>query len=53
MVNPYSVKQTKELDDNSQSKNDRKDLKVIAKLVTEGRYSAPYTPQFHENEWYQ
>ena len=38
------VKQTKELDDNSQSKNDRKDPKVIAKLVTEGRYSAPYTP---------
>ena len=43
MVNPYAVKQTKELDDNSQSKNDRKDPKVIAKLVTEG-YSAPYTP---------
>ena len=45
MVNPYAVKQTKELDDNSQSKNDRKDPKVIAKLVTEGRYSLPYTPQ--------
>ncbi len=44
MVNPYAVKQTKELDDNSQSKNDRKDPKVIAKLVTEGRYCAPYTP---------
>ena len=43
MVNPYAVKQTKELDDNSQSKYDRKDPKVIAKLVTEG-YSAPYTP---------
>ena len=40
----YAVKQTKELDDNGQSKNDRKDPKVIAKLVTEGRYSAPYTP---------
>ena len=39
MVNPYAVKQTKELDDNSQSKNDRKDPKVIAKLVTEGRYT--------------
>ena len=36
MVNPYAVKQAKELDDNSQSKNDRKDPKVIAKLVTEG-----------------
>lgn len=44
MVNPYAVKQTKELDDNSQSKNDRKDPEVIAKLVIEGRYSAPYTP---------
>ena len=44
MVNPYAVKQTKELDDNSQSKNDRKDPKVIAKLVIEERYSAPYTP---------
>ena len=42
MVNPYAVKQTKELDDNSQSKNDRKDPMVIAKLVTEGRYSVPY-----------
>ena len=42
MVNPYAVKQTKELDDNSQSKNDRKDPKVIAKLVIEGRYSEPY-----------
>ena len=45
MVNPYAVKQTKELDGNSQSKNDRKDPKVIAKLVTKGRYSLPYTPQ--------
>ena len=44
MVNPYAVKQTKELDDNSQSKNDNKDPKVIAKLVLEGRDSAPYTP---------
>lgn len=44
MVNPYAVKQTKELDDNNQSKNDRKDPKVIAKLVIEGRYSEPYTP---------
>ena len=44
MVNPYAVKQTKELDDNSQSKNDNKDPKVIAKLVIEGRYAAPYTP---------
>ena len=44
MVNPYTVKQTKELDDNSQSKNDRKNPKVIAKLVTKGRYSSQYIP---------
>lgn len=44
MVNPYAVKQTKELNDNSQSKNDNKDPKVIAKLVIDGRYSSPYTP---------
>ena len=44
MVNPYAVKQTKELDDNSQSKNDSKDPMVIAKLVIGGRYSEPYVP---------
>ena len=44
MVNPYHVKQTKELDDNSQTKNDQKDPKVIAKLVIEGRFSIPYMP---------
>ena len=45
MVNPYHVKQSKEMDDNSQTKNDRKDPKVIAKLVTEGRYREPYMPK--------
>jgi len=45
MVNPYHVKQSKELDDNSQTKNDRKDPKVIAKLVVDGRYSKPYVPK--------
>ena len=38
MVNPYHVKRTKELDDNSQTKNDRKDAGLIAQLVKEGRY---------------
>lgn len=42
MVNTYALKQIKELDDNSQGKNDRKDPKTIAKLVTEGQYSAQY-----------
>lgn len=41
-VNSMHVKRTKELDDNHPSKNDRKDPKVIAKLVTEGRYLIPY-----------
>ena len=44
LVNPYHVKQTKELDDNSPTKNDHKDPKTIAKLVTEGRYTLPYMP---------
>ncbi len=38
MVNPYHVKRTKELDDNSQTKNDRKDAGLIAQLVKEGRF---------------
>lgn len=44
-VNPYHVKQTKELDDNSPTKNDRKDPKTIAKLLIDGRYSYPYIPE--------
>lgn len=44
VVNPYAVKQTKELDDNDPTKNDGKDPKVIAKLVLDGRYSIPYVP---------
>lgn len=43
-VNPHHVKKSKELDDNNPSKNDRKDPKVIAALVNEGRYSFPYIP---------
>ena len=45
LVNPYHVKQTKELDDNHPSKTDRKDPKTIAKLVIEGRYTEPYIPE--------
>ena len=44
LVNPHHVKKSKELDDNSQTKNDRKDPKVIAGLVREGRYMIPYLP---------
>ena len=44
-VNPYAVKQTKELEDNSQDKNDRKDPKLIANLVKDGNYGIPYLPE--------
>ena len=43
-VNPHHVKKSKELDDNNPSKNDRKDPKVIAGLVKDGRYFRPYIP---------
>ncbi|NLI61171.1 MAG: IS110 family transposase [Clostridiales bacterium] len=45
LVNPFHVKRSKELDDNSPTKNDRKDPKTIAKLVIDGRYSIPYIPE--------
>ncbi|MGI6576516.1 MAG: IS110 family transposase [Eubacteriales bacterium] len=45
LVNPYHVKQSKEMDDNHPSKTDRKDPKLIARLVIEGRYSIPYIPE--------
>ena len=45
LVNPYHVKQSKELDDNSPTKNDRKDPKTIANLVIAGRYMMPYIPE--------
>jgi hypothetical protein len=44
-VNPLHVKRGKELDDNSPTKNDVKDAKVIAQLVKDGRYAEPTTPQ--------
>lgn len=43
-VNPSHVKKSKELDDCNPSKNDRKDPKVIAGLIKEGRFSYPYIP---------
>jgi len=41
VVNPMHVKKSKELDDNSPTKNDVKDARVIAQLVKDGRYSEP------------
>lgn len=43
-VNPYSVKKSKELDDNSPEKSDLKDPKTIAGLVKDGRFSTSYLP---------
>ncbi|WP_391558529.1 IS110 family transposase [Robertmurraya sp.] len=45
VVNPMHVKKSKELDDNSPTKNDVKDARVIAQLVKDGRYAEPNIPQ--------
>ena len=44
-VNPHHVKKSKELDDNIPDKNDRKDPRVIAGLVKDGRSFRPYIPE--------
>ncbi|MCL4378111.1 MAG: IS110 family transposase [Actinobacteria bacterium] len=41
LVNPYHIKKTKEIDDNCQTKNDRKDPILIAKLVRDGDFFDP------------
>ena len=41
MVNPLHVKRSKERDDNLQTKNDKKDAVVIARLMKDGRFSYP------------
>ncbi|GAE37709.1 IS110 family transposase [Halalkalibacter akibai] len=41
LVNPLHVKQSKEMDDNLQTKNDAKDARVIAKLLPNGYFSVP------------
>jgi transposase len=43
-VNPYHTKKSKELDDNSPTKCDKKDAITIARLVKDGRYFDPYLP---------
>lgn len=45
VVNPNAVKKSKELDDNSQEKDDDKDPLVIGKLLPDGRFSIPYFPE--------
>lgn len=44
-VNLYAVKQSKEIEDNSRLKDDRKDTKIIANLVKDGNYRMPYLPE--------
>jgi transposase len=41
MVNPSHVKKSKEFADNSQTKNDYKDARVIADLIRNGHYTEP------------
>ena len=43
--NPYHTKKSKELDDNSPTKCDKKDAITIARLVKDGRFFDPYLPQ--------
>ena len=45
LVNPFHVKRSKELDDNSPTKSDKKDPKTIAMLVKDGRYVEPIIPE--------
>jgi len=44
-VNPYHTKKSKELDDNSPTKNDKKDALTISRLVKDGRFFDPYLPE--------
>jgi transposase len=46
-VNPYHVKCSKEMADNSPSKSDLKDALLIAKLVLDGNYFKMYLPEGH------
>lgn len=45
IVNPHHVNKSKELEDNSPTKNDYKDAKGIADLVRNGNYSQPKLPK--------
>lgn len=45
MVNSFHVKKAKELDDNSPTKNDKKDALTIARLIKDGRYNEVYIPE--------
>jgi len=44
VLNPHHVNKSKELEDNSQTKSDYKDAKVIADLIRNRKYSEPNLP---------
>ena len=44
-VNPFHVKQTRELNDNSPTKSDPKDALIIANLIRQGQYFDMYLPE--------
>jgi transposase len=44
VVNPHHENKAKELEDNSQTKSDYKDAKVIADLIRSGKYVEPNLP---------
>ena len=44
-INPKKVKDAKELDDNCQTKSDKKDCLTIARLIKDARYFEPYLPE--------
>lgn len=44
-INPFHTKKAKELDDNSPTKNDKKDAYTIARLIASGRFFDTYIPQ--------
>ncbi|TSB44603.1 IS110 family transposase [Alkalicoccobacillus porphyridii] len=41
MVSPLHVNRAKEFEDNLQTKNDKKDARVIARMVTQGYFNSP------------
>jgi len=43
-VNPYHVKRMKEIDDNTQTKSDPKDSRIIGRLVSQGNFFEIYLP---------
>lgn len=45
VVNPMKVKRSKGLDDDSPTKTDTKDTKVIAQVMRYGRYHEPILPE--------